>query len=207
MLHMTDRLGRRIAKILKVVFLAALGISLIVCVMTLLGRVRIQVESGVDKTRYVMLAAPKKELPSLNFLVDVEYLRNQVVELPPGGEPGTAASIGIMLQVLLSIIPDIIMYIALIRVFDGIQRGHFFERKNVSALIVSGIAMLAGGILLPIFLGGIIPAVVNHVSTTKLIISQHLVIGRMLIYGAVLLLAAYIFSYGSILKEKAEHEA
>lgn len=202
MIKMNDKIGKRTAMILKILFAAAACFCVAAVIMTFMGRVRIQVQDENGQSYDAILSEPAKEVSKNYFLVDSEYLRNQTVQVPGSGEIGTAAYIGIVSETVLLILPYILITVMLSKVFASIQRGAVFEKSNIDRLFVSGIVILPLGILLPILIGLVIPAIVNHLYAARLIISMPLFIGHLLIYGAIFLIAAYVFSCGHTLRSQ-----
>lgn len=115
-----------------------------------------------------------------------------------------AVQIGISLMYVANMVPMIVAFWFLSRVFRNIQKEQIFTEQNADYLLYYGLLQFLVAVLIP-FIKLLICWFTNLVSNSRISISTGQAMFNMLISSIAFIVAAYILHYGVHLQDEVDH--
>ncbi len=115
-----------------------------------------------------------------------------------------AVQIGLSLMYAVSIVPMILAFWFLSRVFSNIQEGQIFTEQNAACLLYYGLIRFSAAVFVP-FVKLLICWLTNLVADGRMSISTGQDMINMLIPSIAFIVAAYIIHYGVHLQDEVDH--
>lgn len=115
-----------------------------------------------------------------------------------------AIQIGLSLIYAVHIVPMILAYWFLSRVFSNISQGQIFTESNSSYLLYYGLLQFSAAVFVP-FIKLLICKLINLVSNSRMTILTGLSTFNTLIPSIAFIVAAYIIHYGVRLQDEVDH--
>jgi hypothetical protein len=193
----SEKHAHRLALILRSVCFLIAVLAVLVIVLVLLGRVELSMTTPDGHFDRALLLEKDHSVTS-RFLFT--KLSNQTVFLTTHGSVGFVSWLFISLMGIVRVLPMGLSFFLLSRFFRSISAGKVFIAPNAGLLLRCGVLLIVSFFLVPLLNGLVFPYLHNRFSANRLILSVSPDFNSLFI-GIVLLVMAYVFSYGIYLQD------
>lgn len=171
-------------------------------VLSFMGRQSFTLHTGSEVYENAIYAEENHDSPSHNMTVsmagDSLHVNSNDTVIDP------IIQIGLSLMYTINIVPLIIAYWFLSKVFANISNGKIFVEKNASYLLFYGLIRFGVALFVP-FIKLLICEIINLLSVDSLSIGTGSAMLNDLIPSIAFIVAAYIIHYGISLQDEVDH--
>lgn len=197
-----ENYARTAAKFMNVICYFAMAFMLVCLVLAFMGRQTFSLRTSTGSYDRAIYAEEDHDVTSRGFTMtssdDIYVVANDRDQID------LTVHIGLSLMAAFRLVPLIVAYWLLSRVFANVGRGQCFVEKNARCLLYYGLIRLFMALLVPLIQLAIC-YLTNLVSSSHVSVSTGSDVFYHLIPSIAFMVAAYIIHYGISLQDEVDH--
>jgi hypothetical protein len=197
---MTEKRAHNIAVLLQAICVIMLLLAAFTVVLMVLGRIQVSLTTPEGHFERALLAEKDHSVRSRALY----YNPVEDITLQTDSAISPLARIILPLMGLLRVFPFGFVFFQMSRFFANLAVGEVFVRPNAQLLLQSGAVMVIFSVITPILNAFVLPALLDVFTDNELWVAAQANFTSPF-FGAVLLVAAYVFHYGIYLQDEADH--
>ena len=197
-----ERFAKSAARFLKVACYFVICICVLCTVLSFMGRQTFSLHTGAEYFPRAIYAEEDHDPDSRGLTVHM----SDDIHVRTGGtdQIALATHIGLSLMYAVQMVPMILAFWFLSRLFSNIQGGRIFTEQNASCLLYYGLLEFSVAVFVP-FIKLLICWLTNLASDNRMSIATGQDMLSMLIPSIASIVAAYIIHYGVHLQDEVDH--
>jgi len=197
------KVARRFASALQILCWLMMLLAGLSIVLALLGRVEVALNTPQGYYENALLAAEDPGASTRLFFIKLSGHDIRLTVTVDGGI-GAAAWMGVALLCIIRLAPIGVCFFCMACFFGNVVEERVFVTSNAALLLRTGCVLLAASLIGPLLNAYMVPWLVSVFSANTLSVGVQLDLSQM-VFGAVLLVAAYIMYYGIELQDEVDH--
>lgn len=200
----SEKHANKIAIVLQVICGLLALLAVVTIVLALLGRVQMVISAPGGVYERALLLESDHTVSSRAMFTTFKNTQMRLNTINSGGVVDFVTWFGVALISVGNILPAGLCWLLMNGFFKNIAQGKVFMEDNAKILQRSGQVLGISALVVPLLNGYGFPWMVNTFSSNQLYIGQNIDVTALLV-AAILLVMAYVFSYGIYLQDEADH--
>ena len=197
-----ERFAKSAARFLKFACYFVICVVVLCTILSFMGRQTFSLHTGTETFPLAIYAEEDHDPSSRGLTV---YMNDDIHVWTRGSNQiALATHVGLSLMYAVQMVPMILAFWFLSRLFSNIQGGRIFTEKNASCLLWFGLLEFSVAVFVP-FLKLLICWITNLASDNRISIATGQDMLSMLIPSIASIVAAYIIHYGVHLQDEVDH--
>lgn len=196
-----ERFAKPAARWVKWICYSVMGFYILCMILSAMGRQTFSLHTGNGFFERAIYAEENHDPDFRNMTVS---LKDGIHVWADSGRVNWTTHIGLSCLYAVHVIPMILAFWCLGRVFSNIQEGQIFTEQNALYLLYYGLLQVFTAIVVP-FLKLLLCGLTNLVSDDRISLSTGQDTINILVPGVAFIVAAYIIRYGVHLQDEVDH--
>lgn len=197
-----DRFAKPAARFMEIACYFVIGFYVLCTILSFMGRQTFFLHTSMGTFEHAIFAEESHSSHPRSMTVNTSD--NIHVWTNENDQIDMTIQIGMFLMYAAHIVPMILAFWFLSRVFSNIQKGKIFTEQNSSYLLYYGLLQFFAALFVP-FIKLLLCWLTNLVSDSRMSISTGQALFNMLIPSIAFIVAAYIIRYGVHLQDEVDH--